>query len=117
LVPESLDGAVVSNDFPSFNIDRQRLAPRFLEWMSKTQAFVALCRAASEGTTNRVRLQVDRFMAPGIPLPPLEEQRRIVARIDELAARVEAARALRQQAAEELQNLVMSIHTVVLQPT
>jgi len=101
LVPDFLDGAVVSSDFPAFDIDRQRLEPRFLEWVSKTRDFVDLCRAVSEGTTNRVRLKVDRFLATEIPLPPLEEQRRIVARIEELAAKVEAARALRQEAMDQ----------------
>jgi type I restriction enzyme S subunit len=37
LVPDFLDGAIVSNDFPSFEINKQRLEPRFLEWMSKTR--------------------------------------------------------------------------------
>jgi type I restriction enzyme S subunit len=32
-----LYGAIVSNDFPSFEINKQRLEPRFLEWMSKTR--------------------------------------------------------------------------------
>jgi len=109
LVPDSLDGAVVSNDFPAFKINRKLLEPRFLEWMSKTKRFVDLCRAASEGTTNRVRLQVDRFLVTEISLPPLEEQRRIVARIEELAAKVEAARALRQQASEEINVLQRSM--------
>jgi type I restriction enzyme S subunit len=108
LVPGFLDGAVVSNDFPVFNIVEAKLSPRFLEWMSRTRDFVALCRRASEGTTNRVRLQLDRFSATEIPLPPLAEQRRIVARIEELAAKVEAARALRQQATEEAEALWQS---------
>jgi type I restriction enzyme S subunit len=108
LVPESLDGAVVSNDFPSFNINKQMLEPPFLEWMSKTKGFVDLCRAASEGTTNRVRLQVDRFLVTEIPLPPLDEQRRIVARIEELAALIEEGRGLRVKAREEAEALLAS---------
>ncbi len=101
LVPDSLDGAVVSNDFPAFDIDRKRLDPPFLEWMSKTRDFVDLCRMASEGTTNRVRLQVNRFLATKVPLPPLDEQRRIVARIEELAALIGEAQGLRVKAREE----------------
>lgn len=106
LVPESLCGAVVSNDFPAFDVNRQRLEPSFLAWMSKTQDFVDLCRAASEGTTNRVRLKVDRFLQMPIPLPPLDEQHRIVARIEELAALIEEAQALRVKAREEAEALV-----------
>jgi type I restriction enzyme S subunit len=51
---------------------------------------------------------VDRFLVTEIPLPPLEEQRRIVARIEELAAKVEAAQALRQQAVEAAEALLNS---------
>jgi type I restriction enzyme, S subunit len=59
LVPDSLDRAIVSNDFPVFTPDPARITPQFLGWMSKTAGFVDLCKAASEGTTNRVRLKED----------------------------------------------------------
>lgn len=51
LVPDSLDDAVVTNDFPVFNLNRERLLPRYLELFSKTSGFTELCKAASEGTT------------------------------------------------------------------
>jgi len=105
LIPDSLDGAIVSSDFPVFNVDSTKTTPRFLEWMSRTTAFIDLCRAASEGTTNRVRLKVDRFLAAPVPLPPLPEQRRIVARIEELAALIEEARSLRAEARQEAEVL------------
>src|SRR5207249_1437593 len=73
LVPDSLDGAVVSHDFPVFASNPSRLLPPFLDWVSKTQSFVKICKAASEGTTNRVRLQEDRFLKMTIPLPTLSE--------------------------------------------
>ncbi len=44
-------------------------------------------------------------MATKIPLPPLPEQRRIVARIEELAARIEEARELQRQAVDEVDAL------------
>ncbi len=96
LVPESLDGAIVSNDFPVFNLNLSRIIPRFLQWMSKTARFVDLCKQASEGTTNRVRLKEERFLSTEIPLPPLPDQRRIVARIEELAAKIEEARKIKE---------------------
>ena len=54
LVPTELDGALVSGDFPAFNVDSSQTHPRYLEWYSKTSGFVDLCRRASEGSTNRV---------------------------------------------------------------
>jgi type I restriction enzyme S subunit len=109
LIPQELDGAVVSNDFPVFNLEQARILPAFLKWLSKTRGFIDLCLAASEGTTNRVRLQEKLFLTLEIPLPPLHEQRRIVARIEELAARIAEARGLRAQAAEEAEALCRAI--------
>ncbi|MBI2908033.1 MAG: restriction endonuclease subunit S [Chloroflexi bacterium] len=108
LVPDHLDGALVSTDFPTFTVNSSRLVPEFLHWMSKTPSFVAICKFASEGTTNRVRLKEDRFLAMEISLPPLREQQRIVARIEELAAKIEEAKRLRREAADETQVFVTS---------
>lgn len=110
LVPDYLDGAVVSSDFPVFTVDPLQITPEFLKWMSKTHFFVELCKTASEGTTNRVRLKEDRFLATKIPLPSLEEQRRIVARIEELAAMIEEAQGLRRQAVEKAEALVKATY-------
>lgn len=109
IVPPELDGAVVTNDFPLFDPTLERIHPSFLNWLSRTRGFVELCRRASEGTTNRVRLQEDRFLAFEIPLPSLPDQRRLVARIEEIAARLEEARSLRQYAAEEVEVLFRPI--------
>jgi type I restriction enzyme, S subunit len=106
IVPDELDGAIVSSDFPVFNIATHLLLPSYLGWMCKTDAFVEECRRASEGTTNRVRLQENKFLAMEIPLPPLAEQRRIVARIEELGATASKARDLQRQATREAEALV-----------
>ena len=95
LIPEFLKGAVVTNDFPVYDIDTIRLHPAYLGWMSKTRDFVDFCRAASEGTTNRVRLKEGRFLATAIKLPPLEEQRRIVVKIDELTGKINQSNKLK----------------------
>ena len=107
LVPRSLNGALVTNDFPLFKIDIKKLDRKFFEWLTRTRDFVDLCKRASEGTTNRVRLSEERFLAIEIPLPPLTEQRRVVARIEELFSQIHEARALRHQAAEEAEALVV----------
>ena len=86
LVPPELDGAIVSNDFPSFEFrDPKRCDAAFMGWLVRSAPFVELCKAASEGTTNRVRIKEDRFLDQQIGLPPLSEQQAIVARLDALA--------------------------------
>lgn len=116
LIPDDLDGAIVSNDFPVFNLNRSRIDPSFLNWMSKTARFIDLCKKASEGTTNRVRIKEERFLEAKISLPPLPEQQRIVARIEELATKIEKARDLRQQAMEEVQKVFSGERSEIFKP-
>lgn len=111
IVPPSLDGAVVSNDFPSFSLNTQRIIPKYLGWLSRSADFVDLCKAASEGTTNRVRLKEEKFLGTTIALPSLAQQQRIVAWIEELAAKIEEAQGLRLEAVEEAKAIVTSLHT------
>lgn len=86
LVPPELDGAIVSNDFPSFEFrDPERCDAALMGWLVRSAPFVELCKAASVGTTNRVRIKEDRFLDQQIGLPPLSEQQAIVARLDALA--------------------------------
>ncbi|MHB1865639.1 MAG: restriction endonuclease subunit S [Candidatus Saccharimonadales bacterium] len=109
IVPEELDGAIATNDFPSFNIDQTRLSPGFLGWLSQTHKFVELCRAASEGTTNRVRLQEERFLRMLVSLPEKEEQDRIVAKLDVLAIKIEEARTLHDKMEGEVKLLPVAM--------
>lgn len=83
LVPPELDGSIVSNDFPSFDIVGKNLCNiAYIGWMVRSPSFVGLCKRASSGTTNRVRIKEDRFLEQEVFLPPLVEQRDIVARLE-----------------------------------
>lgn len=90
IVPAELDGAVVSNDFPAFNVDPDKALPEFVAWVARTGWFIAICKSASEGSTNRVRLKESRFLAQSIPLPTITEQQAIVNRLDQAAAAIAA---------------------------
>jgi type I restriction enzyme, S subunit len=88
VVPDTLDGAVVSQDFPVFETHTDRVNPQFLSWLAKTDWFIELCRRSSEGSTNRVRLQEGAFLQYSIPLPPLDEQTRIVERLESVKSKI-----------------------------
>src|SRR2546430_8699393 len=62
----------------------------------------------AQGTTNYAAIRPGDVLGYEIPLPSLEEQRRIVARIEELAAKIEEARGLRREAVEEAKSLFES---------
>jgi type I restriction enzyme S subunit len=111
LVPPELDGAIVSNDFPSFEFrDPERCDAAFMGWLVRSAPFVELCKAASEGTTNRVRIKEDRFLDQQIGLPPLPEQQAIVARLDALAAKTQKVEAHLEATERISSELLLSLH-------
>ena len=93
-----------------FDLDPSRIRPKYLQaifdstiicrinWMQK-QRHNWICSQSG------LKILFDAK----IPLPPLDEQRRIVARIEELAARIEEARELRRRAVEETDVLFKSV--------
>ena len=110
IATEKNDGCYVSNEFPCFSIERERTDGRYLwRYFSRASAWDEALGLSSGGTpTSRNRLKVEKFIAMKIPLPPLDEQRRIVARIEELAAKIDEAQKLQRQAAEEAEALLSS---------
>lgn len=113
LVPPELDGAIVSNDFPVLDVQTDRLDPRFLTHFVSTRPFLDACLSASAGTTNRRRLKEASFLRILIPLPLLDEQQHIVARIEALAMRVKDAFKLQAQAIQTTRALLASAKSSV----
>lgn len=104
IVPEALDGAVVSSHYFLFEIDESKLERSFLDFFIRTHSFRDQVEA--QGSTNYAAIRPAHVLGYEIPLPPLAEQRRIVARIEELAAQIHKARALRTNAVNEAQALM-----------
>lgn len=79
VVSKELDGAIVTGDFPSFNVDKEKVNSSYLYLLSVTQKFVQFAQSCSRGTTNRQRIDIAQFLNVRIPLPSLNEQNAIVA--------------------------------------
>lgn len=78
LIPSELDGAIVTNDFPLFDIDHHLVNKNYLILLAKTNLFVGFAKSCSSGTTNRQRMDMDKFLTLEIPLPSISEQETIV---------------------------------------
>src|SRR5206468_2056162 len=109
VVQESESGCYGSSEFPMFAPLRDELDPRWIHWLTKTPAFWSQCDEKSRGTSGKNRIRPEQFLRVEIPLPPLAEQQRLVARIEELAGKIKEARALRNQAAEQAEASIVSI--------
>ena len=78
LIPSELDGAIVTNDFPLFDINHHLVNKNYLILLAKTNLFVDFAKSCSSGTTNRQRMDMDKFLTLEIPLPSISEQETIV---------------------------------------
>lgn len=109
LVPEVADGCVMSGAFVVYEIDKNKINPEFLDWYFKIPRHWKEIGSQSTGTNvRRQSLHPSQFEDFEIRLPPLTEQRRIVARIRDLAEQIHQARALRCQSLEEAAALILS---------
>ncbi len=90
-------GQYVSPQFPTFLCDQQRLNRHFLGWVARMPSFWDDLATRTRGMGDRRRtLNPEALLLCKIPLPPFDEQRRIVSRIEELAGKVREARNLRE---------------------
>jgi type I restriction enzyme S subunit len=102
-VTPEFDSWYLSPVFPTFRANCDRLEPKFLEVFCKRASVWAELQRKSRGIgARRESVSPEQFLSLQIPLPPLSEQKRIVAQIEELAAKVEEAKGLRQKAVNEV---------------
>lgn len=97
VVPSPLDGMFVSDKFPTYQLDTSRADRDYVRWYFRYQPLWDQARELSTGSAaiSKLTLNPPRFLKLLIPLPPLAEQRRIVAKIDQLATKIDEALATR----------------------
>lgn len=100
---ESLFGSV---RVLTFEMDADRCDTRFLLWYFRTAAGVSQLARISPGSAGRNKvLAIGRLGEMRIPLPPLEEQQRIVAHLDAIESRLTRAQKLREDSAKDVEAL------------
>jgi type I restriction enzyme S subunit len=77
--------------------NHDRVDVRFLWWMLRSRFFQYLLLEHVPGGI-KTELKAKRLLPIPVPLPPLAEQRRIMARIEELAAQINEARTIQREA-------------------
>lgn len=110
LVPDADDGMYCSHRYLTCVADVGKVLPAWLGLFFKTPKAVEQLAAASPGSADRNRtLSMDGLRSVKIPLPPLDEQRRIVARIDALADKIAEARKLGEATAADTTGLLVAM--------
>ena len=103
IIPSNLDGAIVTNDFPLFDVNENKINPHFLLLITTTKEFIKFAQSCSSGTTNRQRMDIDLFLNQKIPLPTITEQNKIV---DNYNRKIRKAEQLQQEANRDRKSVV-----------
>ena len=88
IASREVDGCAASGEFPTFQLDLEHVVPEWIHWQTKTPTFWAKCDALSRGTSGKNRIKPELFLSIRIPLPPVQEQRRILTKIHKLTTQL-----------------------------
>ena len=94
IVPDSLEGSVVTHDFMVFDIDQSLIAPLYLELVMNNEDFLSQFKENSSGSTGRKRLSKETFLNTRIGLPTMKEQ---IEMLQQISSIIEEQESLRRQ--------------------
>jgi type I restriction enzyme S subunit len=108
VVPDELDGMFVSDKFPTYEIDRSKIEARYLAWYFRRDDVweQALRKSTGSAAISKLTLNPPQFLELDIPLPLIEEQKKIVAQLDTHDARIAEAKRLRAASAIQTDQIV-----------
>lgn len=78
IIPQHLEGAIVTAEFPVFDVDKKLVLPEYLQLVMSSESVTDYIKSIVRGSTNRKRLDVATFRAIRIPLPSLDEQKQML---------------------------------------
>jgi type I restriction enzyme S subunit len=108
IVPPELDGAIVSSHYFLYDIDESKCLRGWLNAFIRAGGLEEQVKA--RGTTNYAAIRPEHILDFEIPLPAPPEQQRIVARIEELAAKIEEALRLRKEVESSLRGVSLGAY-------
>ena len=107
IVPSDLENAIVTQDFPVFNVDSSKLNSEYLLLVTTTEHFKKVAQDCSSGTTNRQRIDIKKFLAQRIPLPQKTQQDEIVSKYKHAILEAETKEAQAERLENEIEQYLM----------
>lgn len=88
VVPEEFEGWHLSHEFPTFRCAEGELHPGYLAHLCRWPALWSMLARTSRGIgARRERVHVEQLLDLSVPVPPIEEQRRVAAHLDRTRTR------------------------------
>jgi type I restriction enzyme S subunit len=89
IITKELEDAIVTNDFWYFEIDEEIILKELFLELTATSWFDEICKRGSDGTTQRIRLQKDKFFNQTVWLPEKDEQTETLKKIKDIKEKLE----------------------------
>ena len=111
VVPSSLSGAVVSNEYSTLRVNGRLLLP-YLEALSHTTYFQQTCFQSSIGVdVEKMIFNIRDWLRYEIPVPPLPEQKKIAAILSSLDEAIQATQGVIDQTRRVKEGLLQDLLT------
>ena len=107
VVPPDFDGALVTKEFPIYEIVDRRLSPEFLSALLRSRYYQRAFRAITTGHSNRRRTQAGDFENIEIAFPPTDSEQRA------LIEPILTSRQGLKRGAESLQTATLHLDNVI----
>jgi type I restriction enzyme M protein len=92
VIPDELDGAIATSDFPLYDVDYSEIDKTYLEYYLMYNDLGSKLLKYSKGTTNRRRIKREDILNLTIEIPSLPEQKKIVDEIERERENLEKAK-------------------------
>jgi len=101
IVPESLDGAIITGNFWAYDIVSDKVDKEYLSYLLTSKKFYLICKEASSGVTNRKYLNEDKFLSMQIEMPTLAIQKKVTSELSKYRNKIQNLNSkLKQKIAE-----------------
>ena len=78
VIPKELEGAIVSSHYWLFDLDKEKILPEYFDYVIRYGPYERLIKPKVKGTTNYAPPRPKHILALELPLPPKQEQEKIV---------------------------------------
>jgi type I restriction enzyme S subunit len=113
-VPPDGEGALCTSHFFLFDIDETQLLRGWLQALFAADYLAPQLEKRAFGTTGYASVRPRDLLAAEIPLPPIEEQRRVVEKLNRLAALANDATTRCRQSADDVAALERSVLRAII---
>ena len=89
----------------------KQIEPRYFRWVLKSQGYIQELNATTDQLRDGQSIKFEQFASIGLPLPPIEEQRRIADYLDRRSSQIDKILATKEQQIDLLKQEVQTSFT------